>query len=52
MLKLDRFTLIVIGVVVALIVAAIITVNRTSGSQSQAAYLTEDSPAAAVYNAF
>lgn len=52
MLKLDRFTLVVIGVVVALIVAAIITVNRTGGNQSQAAYLTEDSPAAAVYNAF
>lgn len=53
MLKLDRFTLVVIGIVVVLIVAAIVTVNRTGGgSQAQANYLTEDTPAATVYNAF
>ena len=53
MFKLDRFTLIVIGIVAALIVAAIITVNRSGGgNQSEATYLTEDTPAATVYNAF
>lgn len=53
MFKLDRFTLIVVGIVAALIVAAIVTVNRTgSGSTVDAQYLTEDTPAATVYNAF
>lgn len=53
MFKLDRFTLIVIGIVAVLIVAAVVTVNRTGGgTAATAAYLTEDAPATPVYNAF
>lgn len=51
--KLDRFTWIVIIVVIALVAAAIITVTMTQGEGTEsAAYLEEDSPGAAVYNAF
>lgn len=51
--RLDRFTWIVIIVVVALVAAAIITVTLTQGQGIEtAAYLEEDTPGAAVYNAF
>lgn len=52
MFKLDKFTVVVFGIVAVLIVTAIITVNRTNGTPLEASYLTEDSPAATVYNAF
>ena len=50
-LKADRFTWIVIGVVAALLIAAIVSVNRAD-DQEEPAYLEEDTPAAPVYNAF
>src|SRR3954454_14719696 len=52
-MKLDKFTWAVIGVVVLLLVAAVITVNRTGGAgvKSQE-YKPLDTPEAPVYNAF
>jgi len=50
-LKADRFTWIVIGVVAALLIAAIVSVNL-AGDREQPAYLEENTPAAPVYNAF
>ncbi len=53
MFKIDRFTIIIIAIVAVLIVAAIVTVNRTGGATAiNADYLSEDTPAAPVYNAF
>ncbi len=52
-LKPDKFTWIVIAIVVALLVAAVITVNR-SGVDTEPAltYRTDDAPDTPVYNAF
>jgi hypothetical protein len=53
MFKIDRFTIIIIAIVAVLIVAAMVTVNRTGGATAiNADYLSEDSPATPVYNAF
>jgi hypothetical protein len=53
MFKIDRFTIIIIAIVAVLIVAAMVTVNRTGGATAiDADYLSEDSPATPVYNAF
>jgi hypothetical protein len=52
-LRIDRFTWIVILVVLALLVAAIVTVSRqgqTAGAPLE--YRTEDAPETPVYNAF
>lgn len=52
-MKLDKFTWIVIGVVVALLVVAVVTVNMTGGIGLQVQeYLPQDTPEAPVYNAF
>jgi hypothetical protein len=52
-MKLDKFTWTVIGVVVLLLVAAVITVNMTSGVGSAPQdYQPNDTPEAPVYNAF
>lgn len=52
-MKIDKFTWAVIGVVVLLLVAAVITVNVTGGVGVQAQeYLPVDKPEAPVYNAF
>jgi hypothetical protein len=52
-MKLDRFTWAVIGVVVVLLVAAVVTVNVTGGAGIQPQeYLASDTPEAPVYNAF
>lgn len=53
MKRLDAFTWIVILVVLGLIVAAVITVNRAGDATSQAAaYRSDDDPAAPVYNLY
>jgi hypothetical protein len=49
--KLDRFTWAVVGFVALLLLAAIVTVIR-NGNGKNATYLDEDTPAAAVHNAF
>jgi hypothetical protein len=52
-MKLDKFTWAVIGVVVLLLVAAVITVNRTGGAGVQPQeYKSLGTPEAPVYNAF
>lgn len=52
-MKLDKFTWAVIGVVVLLLVAAVVTVNVTGGIGAQAQeYMAQDTPEAPVYNAF
>jgi hypothetical protein len=52
-MKLDKFTWIVIGAVVALLVAAVLTVNLTGGAGTELQeYLPPDTPEAPVYNAF
>ena len=52
-LKADRFTWIVLGVVIILLAAAVVTVNRTNGDGwGELTYLDENSPEAAIYNAF
>src|SRR5690606_32592485 len=52
-MKLDKFTWAVIGVVVLLLVAAVVTVNMTGGAGVQAqAYLPLDTPEAPVFNGF
>lgn len=52
-MKLDKFTWVVMGIVALLLVAAVITVNRTGGAgiESQE-YKPLDTPEAPVYNAF
>ena len=52
-MKLDKFTWAVIGVVLLLLVAAVVTVNATGGRgvESQE-YMAQDTPEAPVYNAF
>jgi hypothetical protein len=52
-MKLDKFTWAVIGVVVLLLVAAVITVSISGGTGAQAQeYMPLDTPEAPVYNAF
>jgi hypothetical protein len=52
-MKIDKFTWAVIGVVVVLLVAAVVTVNVTGGVGVQGQeYLPLDTPEAPVYNAF
>jgi hypothetical protein len=52
-MKLDKFTWTVIGVVVLLLVAAVVTVNVTGGAGVEAQeYLPQDTPEAPVYNVF
>lgn len=52
-MKLDKFTWAVIAVVLLLVVAAVVTVNRTGGAGTETGeYLAPDSPEAPVYNAF
>lgn len=51
-IRLDRFTIVVLAVVGLLIVAAIFTVSRNSGSEAQESYRTEDAPETPIYNAF
>jgi hypothetical protein len=52
-MKLDKFTWTVIGVVVALLIAAVVTVNVTGGAGVQAQeYMPPDTPEAPIFNAF
>src|SRR3712207_6432096 len=51
-LRIDRFTWIVILVIVALLVAAVVTVNRGSQPAQLEEYRTADEPTTPVYNAF
>lgn len=51
-LRLDRFTIVVLIVVGALLAAAIFTVSRTNNSGNPADYVTEDAPETPVINAF
>lgn len=52
-MKLDKFTWAVIGVVLLLLVAAVITVNRTGGAGLESLqYKPLDTPEAPVFNAF
>lgn len=52
-LKLDKFTWSVVAIVALLLIGAVITVNMTGGDgYGEVAYLAENSPQAAVYNAF
>lgn len=52
-LRIDRFSWVVILVVVALLAAAVITVNRSGAApEAPAEYRTADEPATPVYNAF
>ena len=54
-LKIDKFTWAVIGIVLLLVIAAVVTVslNRSrSATPEQPTYLTEDSPTTPVHNAF
>lgn len=51
--RIDKFTWVVIVIVVALLVAAVFTVNRTTGDAATSVdYRTADEPATPVYNAF
>lgn len=52
-MKLDKFTWAVIGVVVLLLVAAVVTVNATGGAGVDTQeYMALDTPEAPVFNAF
>jgi len=52
-MKFDRFTWVVIGIVVLLLAAAVVTVNMTGGSGwTTQEYMTPDQPEAPVFNAF
>ncbi len=51
-MKLDKFTWIILAVVAALLIAAVISVNRAAPSAGEPGYQTDDSPAAPVYNLF
>jgi len=50
-LRLDKFTIAVLAVVALLLVAAVVTVSRTSGTD-ETGYRTDNSPEAPVVNAF
>ncbi|RIK35631.1 MAG: hypothetical protein DCC57_23170 [Chloroflexi bacterium] len=52
-MKLDKFTWAVIAVIALLIVAAVVSVTRSSGAAvEETAYLEDNSPEAPVHNAF
>ena len=52
-MKIDRFTWIVLAVVVVILIGAVVTVNLTDGEGLAVdTYLTADEPATPVYNAF
>ncbi|MEX1021080.1 MAG: hypothetical protein WDZ49_15570 [Litorilinea sp.] len=52
-MKIDRFTWIVLAVVVIILIGAVVTVNLTDGEGLAVdTYLTADEPATPVYNAF
>lgn len=52
-MKIDRFTWAVIGVVLVLLAGAVVTLSLAGGRQTDTpAYLDEDSPTAAVQNAY
>lgn len=51
-IRFDKFTWVVTAVVLLLLAAAIITVNRSQGEPAELAYRTEDDPATPVWNAF
>ncbi len=52
-LKLDKFTWSIVTIVALLLIGAVITVNMTGGEgYGEPDYLAENSPEAAVYNAF
>ena len=50
-LRLDKFTLVVLGVVALLLIAAVVMVGRNTQPEQQA-YQTDDTPATPVVNAF
>lgn len=51
-LRFDTFTWIIVALVLLLVVAAVVTVNLTSGqADAPLAYRTDDSPSTPVYNA-
>ncbi len=50
-LRLDKFTLVVLGVVALLLIAAVVMVGRNTEPERQA-YQTDDAPATPVVNAF
>ena len=50
-LRLDKFTLVVLGVVALLLIAAVVMVGRNTEPEQQA-YQTDDNPATPVVNAF
>ena len=50
-LRLDKFTLVVLGVVALLLIAAVVMVGRNTEPEQQA-YQTDDKPATPVINAF
>jgi hypothetical protein len=51
-MKLDKFTWVILAVVAALLIVAVVSVNRVAPDATETAYLDEDSPAAPVYNLF
>ena len=52
-LKLDKFTWSIVAIVALLLIGAVITVNMTGGDgYGEPEYLAENSPQAAVFNAF
>jgi hypothetical protein len=51
-IRLDKFTWVVTLVVLLLLVAAVITVNRSQGEPAELTYRTADDPATPVWNAF
>ncbi len=53
-IKMDRFTWAVVGLVVLLLVGAVLTLSLANDTTAPSAadYLEEDSPSAAVYNAY
>ena len=51
-MKLDKFTWIIIVIVAAILIAAVVSVNLTDTAGGSPEYLTEDTPAAPIYNVF
>lgn len=51
-IRFDKFTWVVTLVVLLLLVAAVITVNRSRGEPAELTYRTADEPATPVWNAF
>jgi hypothetical protein len=51
-IRFDKFTWVVTLVVLLLLVAAVITVNRSQGEPAELSYRTDDDPSTPVWNAF